>query len=143
MSTPAKGNKRGPANMTDDHKAALDRGRKEGRAVKEYLEALEANRPKRGRKRTTESIGARLERIGNELADAAPVQRLQLVQERMDLEAELAAMDEVIDLSALEQAFVDVAQAYSERKGISYGAWREIGVDAAVLKRAAVRRTRG
>ena len=55
--------KRGPANMTAEHKAALAQGRAEGRAVKEYLEALSANKPKRGRKRTPDSIGRRLEKI--------------------------------------------------------------------------------
>ena len=38
--------------MTAQHKAALAEGRSEGRAVKSYLEALEKNRPRRGRKRT-------------------------------------------------------------------------------------------
>ena len=35
-------------------------GRTSGNAVRRYLEALENNRPKRGRKRTPESINARL-----------------------------------------------------------------------------------
>jgi hypothetical protein len=40
----------------------------------------------------------------------------------------------------LEKAFVKVARAYSERNGISYSAWREIGVDPAVLKKAHINR---
>ena len=48
--------------MSDDHKAALAAGRNEGRAVRRYLEALEAHKPKRGRKRTPESIEKRLRR---------------------------------------------------------------------------------
>ena len=40
-------------------------------------------------------------------------------------------------------AFVQAARPYGERKGISYAAWREAGVDAAVLKRAGVRRAAG
>ena len=36
--------------------------------------------------------------------------------------------------------FVDAAAEYSERKGITYSAWRELGVPAAVLKRAGVKR---
>ena len=44
--------------MSDDHKAALAEGRAQGRAVSRYLEALAANKPKRGRKRT----GSRVER---------------------------------------------------------------------------------
>ena len=49
--------------MTDEHKAALERGRQEGRAVRDYLEALRASKPKRGRKRTPDSINARLDKI--------------------------------------------------------------------------------
>src|SRR5690606_39660524 len=49
--------------MTDEHKAALARGRAEGRIVKEYLEALRASKPKRGRKRTPDSIKKRLAAI--------------------------------------------------------------------------------
>ena len=55
--------KRGPKGpMTDEHKAALAKGRNEGNAVRNYLEALRANKPKRGRKRTRESIAARSRR---------------------------------------------------------------------------------
>ena len=126
--------------MSAEHKAALAEGRAEGRAVKAYLEALDQNRPKRGRKRTPDSIKKRLTVIDAELPDASPIQRLQLVQERMDLGKELAMMDTKVDLSALENAFVKTAGAYSDRKGISYAAWRELGVSADVLKRAKISR---
>ena len=46
-------------------------------------------------------------------------------------------------LSGLEKEFVRVAKAYSEKKRISYGAWRDAGVPAVVLKRAGIARTRG
>src|ERR1700689_982496 len=42
--------------MSQAHKEALAIGREEGRAVRRYLEALEAHRPKRGRKRSQETI---------------------------------------------------------------------------------------
>ena len=126
--------------MSASHKAALAEGRAQGRAVRVYLEALAASRPKRGRKRTPESIKKRLDRIEVELAEATPIQRLHLVQERMDLERELASSSETFDLSELEAAFVGAAKGYSERKGISYAAWREIGVPAATLKVAGITR---
>ena len=44
------------------------------------------------------------------------------------------------DHAALEDAFVKVARSYSERQGISYTTWREIGVDAAVLSKAGITR---
>ncbi len=121
--------------MTDDHKAALAAGRAEGRAVKRYLEGLESSRPRRGRRRTPASIAARLEKIDREFVDADPVQRLNLVQERIDLNAELASMEDPVDLASLEGEFVAAAKGYSDRKGISYAAWREVGVPPAVLKR--------
>ncbi len=127
--------------MSAAHKAALAQGRTQGRAVRVYLEALDASRPKRGRKRTPESIEARLAKVVAEIPDAPPVQRLQLVQERMDLEAELtAASAPSVDLEALEREFVDAAKGYSQRKGISYAAWREAGVPAATLKAAGISR---
>ena len=126
--------------MSAAHKAALAEGRAQGHAVRVYLEALDANRPKRGRRRTPDSIKARMEKVEAELADAAPLQRLQLVQERIDLEAELAAASPTDELDRLEQGFVEAARGYSERKGISYAAWREAGVPAATLKAAGISR---
>ena len=126
--------------MSQEHKQALDLGREQGRAVRRYLEALEAHRPKRGRKRTADSIKKRLDDIEQRLETADPLTRLQLVQERMNLRNELASKSDVVDLSDLEEEFVAAAREYGERKGISYSAWREAGVDAAVLKRAGIRR---
>ena len=128
--------------MSDEHKAALAEGRNQSRAVRNYLEAVEANKPKRGRKRTPESIEARLGRIDEEIGDASPTKRLELVQERLDLQAEVAVMAETPDLTELRNAFVASAKGYSERKGISYAAWREVGVDAATLKEAGISRGR-
>jgi hypothetical protein len=126
--------------MSDEHKAALAEGRNQGRSVRQYLEALELHRPKRGRKRTKESMQKRLDRIEVELASADPLKRLQLIQERLDLTAELEAADTKVDLTALEEEFVQAAASYSARKGISYAAWRELGVEPAVLKRAGIGR---
>lgn len=126
--------------MSDEHKAALEVGRAESRSVKKYLEALEQNRPKRGRRRTKEGIEARLAQIETDLPTTAPLQRVKLIQERMDLSRELNTSEEPIDISGLEDGFVAVAKSYSEHQGISYAAWRELGVSAAVLKRAGVTR---
>src|SRR5687767_4428596 len=92
--------------MTDDHKAALAAGRTEGRAVRRYLEAREAHKTKRGRKRTPESIEKRLRAIEDQLAAADPLNRVNLIQERMDLTNELDGMQEKVDLTELEQEFV-------------------------------------
>jgi len=127
--------------MSKEHKAALAEGRNQGRAVRRYLEALEAHKPKRGRKRTTASISSRLQRIDAEIASADPLKRLQLLQERIDLTAELERAESKVDVSGLENDFVEAAAAYSARKGISYAAWRQLGVEASVLKRAGINRS--
>lgn len=127
--------------MTAEHKAALAEGRAQGRAVRKYLEALEAHKPKRGRKRSPESMRARLATIEETIDDADPMTRLQLVQERLDLQAAIEAAETTVDMSALEDGFVEAAPAYGARKGITYAAWREVGVPAAVLKRAGISRS--
>jgi hypothetical protein len=138
--TPAKSRKKTP--MSEDHKAALAKGREEGRIVRRYLEALESTKPRRGRKRTPESIRKRLFAIDNSLGTADPLSRLHLIEERQRLEAELSHTGDTVDLAALEKSFVKVARVYGERKGISYSAWRTVGVSASVLQQAKIPRTR-
>ena len=127
--------------MSDEHKAALAEGRAQGRAIRQYLEALEAHKPKRGRKRTPDGVRKRLDALDVEIAEADPLKRVQLIQERLDLQTELASLEETIDISALEAGFVDAAKEYSARKGITYAAWRELGVPAATLKAAGITRS--
>ena len=126
--------------MSDEHQAALDESRTQGRAVRTYLEALAANKPQRGRKRTTDTITQRLAAIEVELADADPLKQLELTQERIDLEAELGAGEDTVDLAALEEAFIAAAGPYAARKGYSYAAFRAVGVSPAVLRAAGIKR---
>jgi hypothetical protein len=127
--------------MSDEHKAALAEGREQGRVVRRYLEALDSHRPKRGRKRTTETVSKRLADVEQKLATADPLSRLHLTQERMDLQQQLDASGEGgVDLAGLESEFVAVAAGYSQRKGLTYQAWREAGVEPRVLKAAGIGR---
>jgi len=126
--------------MSNEHKAALAEGRDQGRAVRRYLEALEANKPRRGRKRSPESMKKRLAVIDDEIAAADPLKRLHLVQERLDLQSALEASESNVDLAQLEKDFVKSAAPYSERKNISYSAWRELGVATDVLDKAGITR---
>lgn len=126
--------------MSNEHKAALAEGRDQGRAVRRYLEALEANKPRRGRKRSPESMKKRLAVIDDEIAAADPLKRLHLVQERLDLQSALDASESNVDLAQLEKDFVKSAAPYSERKNISYSAWRELGVATDVLDKAGITR---
>ena len=132
--------KRAKTPMSSEHKEALALGREQGRAVRRYLEALELHKPKRGRKRTAESVQKQLAAIEAKLASADPLSRVQLIQQRMDLQQELASKGQTVDLGALEAGFVKAAKDYGQRKGISYAAWREAGVDAAILKKAGISR---
>lgn len=136
----AEKKKRGPKVVTKEHKAAMAAGRAESRAVSNYLEAMAANKPRRGRKRTPESIKNRLEVIEAEIEETDMLSRVNLVQERMNLLEELGSMEEKVDLAEFEGEFVKVAASYSERRGITYAAWREIGVTPEVLKKAGVGR---
>jgi hypothetical protein len=127
--------------MSNEHKAALAEGRNQARIVGRYLDALEEHRPKRGRKRTPDSVKKRLTAVEAELKDAGGLRRLTLLQERRDLEVELAGMQAGSpDLSGLEKDFVKVAKSYSAKKRIAYGAWREFGVSPEVLKKAGITR---
>jgi hypothetical protein len=133
--------KRKSRTMSDSHKAALAQGREQGRAVRRYLEAVEATRPKRGRKRSPDGMRKRLKAIEDQLPDADPLKAVQLRQERMNLTRELDAGQTKVDLTALEKAFVAAAKPYSDRKGLTYAAWRESGVDPAVLRKAGITRS--
>ncbi len=128
--------------MTKEHKDALAQGRREGAAVRKYLEAIAASRGKRGRKRTPTSVERRINAINAELVTADALDALLLRQERKDLEAELKRLSSTLDLKKLEKDFISSAKAYGERKGIDYSTWREAGVMPAVLIKAGVKRTR-
>jgi hypothetical protein len=127
--------------MSDSLKEALAVGREQGGAVRRYLEALESNKPRRGRKRTREGIEKRVAAIDERMGAADALSRLHLAQERMDLVAELAAAGNgSVDLAVLEAGFIEAAGPYSQRKGIRYDAWRAAGVEPRVLKAAGIGR---
>lgn len=127
--------------MSNEHKAALAQGRSEGRVVRDYLAALRANKPKRGRKRTPDSIKKRMDAIDEQVMTADPLSELRLVQERRNLSDEMASMGNQVNIGELESAFVSVAASYSSRQGISYAAWRDVGVPPSVLKQAGLTRS--
>lgn len=135
-----KADKKGARGMSDAHKAALATGRNQSRAVKAYLSAIKNSKPKRGRKRTADSINNRLGRIADELATADALQEVLLLQEQVDLQRELETMDSDVDLSALEADFVKVALGYSQSKGIDYATWRKVGVSPDTLAKAGIKR---
>ena len=127
--------------MSDEHKAALAQGRRESRAIKAYLEALGSRRP--GRPVAAESVRKRIASIDERLAtEEDPLKQLELRQEKLDAQETLKEVESKEDIDQLEKAFIKAAKSYSERKGISYTAWRQVGVPARVLKEAGIPRTR-
>lgn len=125
--------------MSTSHKKALATGRNEARIINAYLEIVEAQRPRRGRRRTPESISRRLSSIEKEIRQASKVQQVYLIQERLLLTSELASHISAEAQKKQEDQFIKVAKSFSIRHGISYQAWREFGVRADVLERAGLK----
>ncbi len=128
--------------MSDQHKEALARGRRQGKAVRDYLEALQRER-RPGRPVDRRSLERQIQRVQSQIdQETNAARRVELIQKRLDLETRLAELEEQPDMEALERDFRDAVSDYSERKGITYTAWREAGVPASVLREAGVARTR-
>lgn len=127
--------------MSPEHKEALAIGRTQGRAVRDYLAALDQQK-KPGRRLGRETIEERLPALQEQIdSEPDPAKRVEAIQKRIDLEERLEELKDEPDLDGLEKAFVEVAAEYSQRKGITYKAWREAGVPAATLKAAGIRRS--
>jgi hypothetical protein len=127
--------------MSDEHKAALAQGRREARAIKAYLQALESRKP--GRPVSKESLTRRLEKVKEKLETTDnPLETVDLIQEKLNIGKALDQVESAEDMSLLEAGFVEHAASYSERKGVSYTAWREFGVPASVLRSAGIKETR-
>jgi hypothetical protein len=127
--------------MSEEHKEALARGRREARAIKAYLKALESRRP--GRPVSKESLQKRLEKVNEKLESAEnPLETVDLIQTKLDIEKSLSEVENAQDMDSLESGFVENAASYSERKGVTYTAWREFGVPAKVLRSAGIKETR-
>ena len=112
--------------------------RTEAAAVREYLELLGAARKPRGR-RTKGYMQRRLAEIRELLAgDVKVLDRVKLIQERIDLETDLAALEDTSRIEAAQKGFVTHAKSWAERNKISYQALREAGVPPAVLREAGI-----
>lgn len=112
--------------------------------VRRYLSAIDAAKPGRSVRRTIEAVASRIVKIDELLVSADPLSRLLLTQERIDLHAEHVRLTTTTagSVEDFEAEFVKVARAFGERAGVTYAAWRQVGVEAAVLERAGIHRTR-
>lgn len=127
--------------MTPEHKAAIAAGRAEGATVKRYLAQLQV-KGKPGRPIDPERAGKKLAEVTARLqSEGNPLTRLELEQDMLNLQQKLDVTTDSTNMEELEQEFVKVAKNYAARKAISYQAFRNVGVPAAVLKRARISRT--
>jgi len=129
--------------LSDDHKAALVAGRTETRIVRDYLTALATHVPKLGKQRTLKSVTTQITHVETRLADPQldPVDRVLLTQEKLNLEAERATMEET-RLEALEDRFIHIAKSFTDRNGLTWDAWRAANVPAPVLRKAGIQPTK-
>lgn len=120
---------------------AIAAGRVQNTLVRDYLQSVNAPK-RRGRRVDPKVASTRLEAAKKELAGATdPFDQLMLHQEVLDLESQLeAAQAGPQELERLEKDFVAIAADYSQRRKISYGAWRAVGVPSDVLERAGVKK---
>ncbi len=127
--------------MSKEHKDALAEGRRQSRAIKAYLSTLQSKRP--GRPVTKDSLQGRLDRVSKQIAESKdPLDSVKLMQAKLDIEAQMARMGGSQTADELEKGFIEYAKGYSDRKGISYTAWRHVGVPASVLREAGIKETR-
>lgn len=112
----------------------------QARLVRRYLSAIESTRRGRGIKRTTDAIGNRITKLDELLVSADPLTRVHLTQERIELHAEQVRLNNGSQppLAQLERDFIRVVRSYSDRNGITFAAWRQVGVDTKVLDRAGI-----
>jgi hypothetical protein len=127
--------------MSKEHKDALARGRKEARAVKVYLKAIDARTS--GRQPSKDTLKSRLEKVNEKIGGTDdPLKTVDLLQSKLDIEKALSRVEEESDFDAVEADFIKNVKSYSERKGITYTAWREFGVPARTLREAGLPETR-
>ncbi len=112
--------------------------------MRRYLSAIDIDKPGRSASRTADTVGNRIMKVDELMVSADPVTRLHLIQERIELHAELVRLNQgdELDRNQLERQFVRVGRSYGDRHGLTYAAWRQAGVDAAVLESAGIRRAR-
>ena len=124
--------------MSAEHKAALAKGRAQAKAVREYLNMIERD-GRRTSRMSEEQLNSKIHELDARIQEESdPANRVELIQKRLDHEEQLNNVSDSPDPEELEKGFIEAAKDYSERKGISYPAWREVGVPAATLKAAGI-----
>jgi hypothetical protein len=112
--------------------------REQSQTINRYIEALNAAQPTI----SPERVRAQLKKAQADLAAAEAEGRWLRVMDAMERvnihQAKLDKLERAEDIEALQESFVGMAAAYTERKGISYATWRYVGVPPKVLKEAGI-----
>lgn len=120
----------------------MQHGRELSKSVDAYLKAIDQPK-RRGRQLTPAQIKQRIADAKAKADESTGVAKVQALQDLRDLEARQAEIEQASvgkdDMAKLEAAFVKAAAEYSDAKGIDYQTWRQVGVPAAVLKKAGIR----
>lgn len=115
--------------------------RKETKQIDLYLTALEASRVQLARgRRTRDWLENHLKELDAKIPATTGVQKLLLIQDHEETRNDLEAFKQADNMAELEKGFIKHAASYSERHGISFAAWRRVGVSADVLTEAGVTR---
>jgi hypothetical protein len=125
------------ARRKDERSAERSVRRAETNAVAAYLTALKGPRPSGSSKAKREGLIRRRAQVEQWISEErSPIREVELIQSRLDIDAQLAQLDQAARLPELEEAFVKVAATWAKRTGVSAAALREVGVPASVLRRA-------
>jgi ATP-dependent protease HslVU (ClpYQ) peptidase subunit len=139
---PATKTRRAPAkrsrNESPEQRAARGAKTSMTRTVRRYLEALESSQTRRV---DPAKLQERLNAVMTAIVEANNIERVRLIQERMDLERQIDAVGSSDDYAEVEAAAIEVLADWARDKGVSYQALREAGVPAAVLREAGMSRS--
>lgn len=124
--------------LTEKEIAAIKKGREESLAVKAYLDSLES-RP--GRRVDPKTLERRVAQAKKQLGETDnSLRKVELTEKVLRLEAALRNAPKAAEEGpALEKAFIQHASSFAKRKGISYKAFRHMGVPPTVLAKAGIK----
>lgn len=117
----------------------MQQGRVESAAIRRYLDALkiELAPKRRGRRRTPDEIRTEVAKLDDTIKGGVDaLEEVRLRQRRLMLVSDLQETEPKVKSADFEDGFVKAVKPYSERQGIAYDVWREIGVPVVVLRKA-------
>ena len=124
--------------LPEKNKRLMAEGRERSRIVDAYIKALQSHKY-RGRGVTPpdpESLRNRIGELDDRIKKASGMDRVVLIQERLNCQNQLSSLDKEKEFQELEAKFLSVIRQVSIDRKISYQAWREAGVTVRTLAKA-------